>query len=213
MDFVTFLQLAGTVGGIASPALMVAFRTSAQKYTDKKAENLATIQDTGKITDQVERIKSDYQMWFQASRFVYENEYTLLKEVWKESWELQAKARSLTPVFDRASADEAERREELAQRYNTYVEQVNHFKAAVIKNKPFLSAEIYSSCDNIWKDVASLQVIFEMSFQGIKEPDWEKVQANGKELDNELEILCQAIRRRVFYRPSWLEGKLTLQST
>jgi Txe/YoeB family toxin of Txe-Axe toxin-antitoxin module len=98
MDFGTILQLAGTVGGIASPALLISFRSSAQKYTDKKAENLATIQDTGKITDQVERIKSDYQMWFQASRFVYENEYTLLKEVWKESWELQAKARSLTPV-------------------------------------------------------------------------------------------------------------------
>ena len=213
MDIGTILQLAGTVGGIASPALLIAFRSSAQKYTDKKAENLATIQDTGKITDQVERIKSDYQMWFQASRFVYENEYTLLKEVWKESWELQAKARSLTPVLDRASSDEAERRRELAERYDAYVVQVNHFKAAVIKSKPFIPVEVYSSCDRIWKIVVSLQVIFEMSFQGFKDPDWVKVEANGKELDAELEVLCQAIRRCVFERPSWLEGKLTLPST
>ena len=213
MDLGTILQLAGTVGGIASPALLIALRSSAQKYTDKKAENLATIQDTGKITNQVERIKSDYQMWFQASRFVYENEYTLLKEVWKESWELQARARSLTPVFDRTSSNEEERRKELAQRYALYVEQVNHFKAAVIKSKPFLSTEVYSSCDIIWRIVVSLQVVFEMSFQGIRNPDWEKVEANGKELDDELEVLCQAIRRRVFDRPSWLEGKLTLPST
>jgi hypothetical protein len=213
MDFGTILQLAGTVGGVVSPALLIAFRSSAQKYTDKKAENLATIQDTGKITDQVERIKSDYQMWFQVSRFVYENEYTLLKEVWKESWELQAKARSLTPVFDRTSSDEAERKKELTQRYDAYAKQVNHFKAAVIKNKPFLPREVYSSCEKIWRIVASLQVIFEMSFKGIKDPDWAKVETNGKELDDELEVLCQAIRRRVFDRPSWLEGKLTPPST
>lgn len=213
MDFGTILQLVGTVGGIASPALLIAFRSSAQKYTDKKAENLATIQDTGKITDQVERIKSDHQMWFQASRFVYENEYALLKEVWKESWELQAKARSLTPVFDRTSSDEAERRKELALRYDAYVQQVNRFKAAVIQIKPFLPREVYSSSDKIWRIVASLQVIFEMSFQGIRDPDWEKIEANGKELDDELEVLCQAIRSRVFDRPSWLEGKLTLPST
>ena len=213
MDFGAILHLAGTVGGIASPALLIACRSSAQKYTDKKAENLATIQDTGKITDQVERIKSDYQMWFQASRFVYENEYTLLKEVWKESWELQAKARSLTPVFDRTSLDEVERRNELAQRYDKYVERVNHFNATVIKSKPFLPTDVYSSCFKIWKIVISLQVIFEMSFQGVKDPDWAKVETNGKELDEELEVLCQAIRRRVFDRPSWMKGKLAMPST
>jgi hypothetical protein len=212
MDIGIILKLAGTVGGIASPALLIAFRSSAQKYTDKKAENLATIQDTGKITDQVERIKSDYQMWFQASRFVYENEYALLKEVWKESWELQAKARSLTPVFDRVSSDEGERRKELAQRYDASVEQVNHFKAAVIKNKPFMPVEVYSSCDRIWKIVVSLQVIFRMSFQCIKDPDWLRVETSCEELDAELEVLCQAIRRCIFDRPSWLEGKQTLPS-
>lgn len=213
MDFGTILQLAGTAGGIASPALLIAFRSSAQKYTDKKAENLATIQDTGKITDQVERIKSDHQMWFQVSRFVYENEYTLLKEVWKESWELQAKARSLTPVFDRTSSDEEERRKELALRYKAYAQQRDRFRTAVVKNKPFLPTEVYSSCEIIQRIVASLQVIFDMSFQGIKSPDWAKVEANGKELDNELEVLCQAIRRRVFDRPSWLTEKLTLPPT
>ena len=207
------LQMAGTLGGIASPVLLIVFRSSAQKYTDKKAENLATIQDTGKITDQVERIKSDYQMWFQASRFIYEKEYALLGEVWKESWELQAKARSLTPVFDRVPEDEAKRREELIKRYNSYVEQVNHFKAAVIKTKPFIPSEVYSSCFSIWEIVVSLQVTFEMSFQGVREPDWVKVEESGTKLDNELERLCQAIRSCVFDRPSWLEGKLTSPST
>ena len=61
--------------------------------------------------------------------------------------------------------------------------------------------------------MVSHQVIFEMSFQRIKDPDWEKVDKNGKELDDELEALCQAIRRPVFDRPSWLEGTLTLPST
>jgi hypothetical protein len=149
MDSGTILQLAGTVRGIASPALLIAFRSSAHKDTDKKAENLATIHDTGKITDQVERRKSGYQMWFQASRFVYENENALLKGVWRESWVLQAKARSLTPVFDRTSSDEAERRNEHTQRTGAYAKQVNHLKVAVIKNKYFLSIEIYSSCEAI----------------------------------------------------------------
>ncbi len=212
MDIGWLFHMAGTIGGIASPALLLMFRSSAQKYTDKKAENLATIQDTGKITDQVERIKSDYLMWLQASRFIYEREYVLLGEVWKESWELQAKARSLTPVFDRVPEDEAKRKEELIKRYESYVEQVNNFKAAVVKMKPFVPLDVYSSSHRIWEIVVSLQVTFTMSFQGIKEPDWLKVEESCRSLDSELEQLCQAIRNCVFDRPAWLEGKLTSPS-
>jgi hypothetical protein len=213
MDIGWLFQMAGTIGGIASPVLFLMIRSSAQKYTDKKAENLATIQDTGKITDQVERIKSDYQMWFQASRFVYEREYALLGEVWKESWELQAKARSLTPVFDRVPEDVSERKEELLRRYESYTEQVKNYKAAVIKVKPFIPDRVYCSSYRIWEIVASLQVTFTMSFQGMKEPDWLIVEESCKNLDAELEQLCQEIRNCVFDRPTWFEGKLTPPST
>jgi hypothetical protein len=213
MDVGWLLQMTGTLGGIASPVLLIVFRSSAQKYTDKKAENLATIQDTEIITGKIERIKSDYQMWFQASRFTYEREYALLGEVWKESWELQAKARSLTPLFDRVPEDEERRREQLLSRYDSYVEQVNHFKAAVIKNRPFIPSEVYSSCLSIWEIVASLQTTFQMSFQGHREPDWVGIEKSGTKLDNELDRLCQAIRSCVFNKPSWLEGKPTSPST
>ena len=213
MDIGSWIQLFGTTGGIISPLLLVVFRSSAQRYTDKKAENLATIQDTGRITDKVERIKSDYQMQFQASRFVYENEYSLLKEVWKECWELQAKARSLTPVVDRSPADEAERKQNLFARYQAYVAQIELFKASVIKNKPFIPPSVYSVCLEIWKLVVPLQVTFEMSFQGIREPDWIEIESSGKVLDEKLELLSDAIRQCVFTRPSWHDGKLTSPST
>lgn len=213
MDIGWLFQLTGTIGGIASPVLILIIRSSAQKYTDKKAENLATIQDTGKITDQVERIKSDYQMWFQVSRFVYEREYALFGEVWKESWELQSKARSLTPVFDRVPEDKAERKEELIKRYESYAEQVNNYKTAVVKMKPFIPKDVYCSSYRIWEIVVSLQVMFTMSFQGVKEPDWLKVEESCKKLEIELEQLCQEIRNCVFDRPAWLEGKLTPPST
>jgi hypothetical protein len=51
-----------------------------------------------------------------------------------------------------------------------------------------------------------------MSFQGVRDPAWVKVEANGKELDDELEGLCQATRMRVFARPSWLDGEQTVPS-
>lgn len=213
MDIGSWIQLAGTTGGIISPLLLAAFRSSAKRYTDKKAENLATVQDIGRITDKVERIKTDYQMQFQASRFVYENEYPLLKEVWKECWELQAKARSLTPIFDRSPADETERRAVLSTRYQEYVTQVELFKTSVIKNKPFIPLSVYSVCLELWRLVVPLQVTFEMSFQGVREPDWTEIERCGKVLDEKLELLSDAIRECVFNRPSWHDGKLTSPST
>jgi len=45
--------------------------------------------------------------------FIYEKEYALLGETQKEGLELQVKAQTLLPAFDRVSNDEAKHMKEL----------------------------------------------------------------------------------------------------
>ena len=51
------LQWLGRLSGIVAIVLFFIFRKGAQNYVDEKAKNLATIEDTAKITQEVEGVK------------------------------------------------------------------------------------------------------------------------------------------------------------
>ena len=51
------LSAIGAISGVIAIGLFAIFRKGAQKYVDEKAKNLATIEDTQKITNEVEMVK------------------------------------------------------------------------------------------------------------------------------------------------------------
>ncbi|WP_320040729.1 hypothetical protein [uncultured Desulfobacter sp.] len=81
------LNYIGNVAGIIAIALFVIFRKSSQKYVDEKAKNLATIEDTQKITNEVEKVKAANQQRSHAWKQLFDQEYAILKEVWGSTWE------------------------------------------------------------------------------------------------------------------------------
>ena len=57
MEILNIISLIAS--GVAS-VLVFVFRKGAQKYVDEKAKNLATREDIGKITNEIERVKTEY---------------------------------------------------------------------------------------------------------------------------------------------------------
>jgi hypothetical protein len=192
------LDAIGSLAGIAAVALFLIFRKGAQRYVDEKAKNLATLEDTERITEEVERVKATYLQRSHAWKQIFEKEYSLLRDVWNSTWEFQATARSLRPISDLLPEDVEEQKTVFRKRYESHGGAVNAFRDLVIKNRPFIPPHVYESCLSLRTTVIQLQVNFEMSFDGEIKPDWEKIVKCGRDLDDQLEKLNTAIRNHIY---------------
>ena len=194
------LTTIATVAGIISVTLFVIFRNSAQKYVDEKAKNLATIEDTEKITNEIEKVKSDYAQRSHAWKQIFEFEHEVLKDVWKATWDLQAYARSLRPMLDHLPDEREKRQEVFLERHKKYLEKVEIFREVVIKSQPFIPPHVYKSCMELREEVIELQVDFEMSFDEKigNFPDWKKINECSKKLDKKIENLNNSIREHIY---------------
>jgi hypothetical protein len=189
--FITYL---GEILGAAAIFLLIIFKNGAKKYVDEKSKNLATIEDTAKITEEVERVRKIHLQQSHAWKEIFEKEYALLKEVWSSTWEMQAKARSLRPLMDRLPADKEKEREVFLSRHAEFVESVDAYREIVLKNRPFIPPGIYEACLSLRSVAHNLQIGFELNIQESIPIKWEKIIKDGKELDEKLENLNDAIR-------------------
>lgn len=192
------LSVVGSFSGIVAMGLFALFKNSAQIYIDEKARNLATIEDTERINDKIEDIKSKYELNTHAKKQIFEKEYDLLLLVWRSTWQFQAMARSLRPLFDYLPQDKEEQNKLLQERYNIYIESVEAFRDVVIKNKPFMPQDIYEICLSLRQNVISLQVDFESCYRIDGQPNWDKIKECGDKLDQKLEELSNAIRKSIY---------------
>lgn len=194
---IDIIQWIGSVAGIIAVVLFVIFKKGAQKYVDEKAKNLATIEDTAKITQEVEVVKALHLRQSHAWKWVFEKEYQILQKVWDSTWDFQATARSLRPIMDRLPEDEEKKRKVFLERHKYHVDAANAFKDVVLKNKPFIPPIVYEACLELRSLVVELQVDFEMSFGDDVHPDWKRIHEGSKKLDAKLEDLNLVIREYV----------------
>lgn len=194
MEILNYISAAS---GAIALGLFVIFRNSSQKYVDEKAKNLATIEDTQKITDEIEKVKANYLQRSHAWKYLFELEYSILKEVWGSTWEFQAHAKSLRPIFDNLPQDPEKAKDVFKERYEKYGKTVETFKDSVLKNKPFIPPHVYDSCMSLRNLVVELQVDFEMSFHDSK-PDWRKINECNQKINTQLENLNMVIREHIY---------------
>lgn len=195
MDLASGIALLVATG---TAAWFAAFKSGLQKYIDEKSRNLATLQDTARITEQVQAVESRFARSTHAWKEIFEQEYAMLKEVWRCTWEFQAKARSLRPVLDFLPMEPERIREVLAARGEVYNTSVKDFIDAVVKNKPFIPQEIYDKCLSLREVVVDLQIEYQKSIDRPSAPlDWELIRESGRCLDDRLEALSDAIRNYV----------------
>lgn len=192
------LSAIGSIAGVVAAILFVIFRKGAQKYVDEKAKNLATIEDTEKMSKEVERVKTDYLQRSHAWKYIFEYEYKVLKDVWDATWDFQANARSLRPMWDHLPEDPDKKKAVFIERYNKYSETVNKFKDAVIKNQPFMPTHVYEACMLLRETVIELEVDFEMSINDDISANWKKILECGKIIDDKIENLNVSIREHIY---------------
>ena len=199
MDVVfNWLSVIGTVSGAVAIALLKVFQKSTQSYVDEKARNMATLEDTAKITAEIESVNAKFELSTYAKKHLFDKEYDLLREVWKSTWEFQAMARSLRPILDSLPEDMDEQKKVFLERYNKYGVAVQGFRETVVKNKPFMPQDIYDLCLSLRQIVIRLQINFESSLRNNGNIDWDKIWKWGEELDAELDKLSDSIRKHIY---------------
>ncbi|MBN1515550.1 hypothetical protein JXA32_03165 [Candidatus Sumerlaeota bacterium] len=187
----------GAASGAIALWLVYVLRKSAQEYIDEKAKNLATREDIGRITAEVEAVKANYLRQTHAWKWIFEKEYEILRNVWDSTWELQATVRSLKPLWDHLPENKEEKMEEFRKRYNDYIKTVQKFQDMVMKNRPFIPPVIYETCLELSSIVGVLQNDFMSSFTPPYYSDCKKILDCGRKLEKKLDELNQAIRKHV----------------
>jgi hypothetical protein len=195
MELLGGLSLIVATGSAVSVAIL---KSGFQRYVDEKSRNLATIQDTARISAQVQAVESRFARRTHAWKEIFQQEYSILKEVWLTTWDFQATARALRPIIDYLPMDTDQIREALSARGSTHNASVKAFIDAVVKNKPFIAQSIYDRCLSLREAVVDLQIEYQ---ERIKRPsaelDWELIRTSGKRLDQDLEALSDEIRNYV----------------
>jgi len=191
------LSWIGAISGLIALAVAAILRRGAHKYVDEKARNLATRQDTARITEEVEAVKALHLRQSHAWKWIFEKEYEILRDVWECAWELQATGRSLRPILDHLPEDEEEKKKVYRKRYDIYSESAVKFQNTVQKNQPFIPPSIYKKCLELRSIVIELQVDFEITFEEHIRADWKKIHKCGKKLDEKLAELNESIRKHV----------------
>jgi len=123
IDLAILLQIVQTV----SMAVLALIGVGAKSYLRKRAKNLATKQDVGEITAQIESIRTQYAKQSLVHKLSFEKEFDILSELWETWVDLRNAAQSLRPMFDRVDLQETdeERKQKRLQRfsesYNAFV--------------------------------------------------------------------------------------------
>lgn len=171
-----------------------------KSYFDEKSKNLATQQDIKDITIKVEKVKTDYINQSYAWKKFFDFELENLKNVWNACWELQSSARSIRPIFDNIPQGKKEQEDLYFKRYKKYIENMNLFIDIVIKNRPFIPPEIYTSGLEVRTLASSLAIDFEMCLTEISKPDYKTIVKTNKELETKINELNEQIRNYIYVK-------------
>lgn len=196
---IEILELVAIVG----VAILVRFYLPS--YFKKKGENLATKEDIGGIEREIQEVRSKYSQDLELLRSEltkksyiygvrYENEFTLLKELWSNLVDLKRAAISLRPAIDYTdSSDQDEKERRLKRVHSAIIE----FLDVADKNQPFFPQEIYTTSLELMK-IANKEKIQYKNRNPNNDPSyWDSATKHAEEISVKVDILLKLIRNRI----------------
>jgi hypothetical protein len=203
---------------IALVVLILFLKNYFPSYFNKKAENLATKEDIGEITKQVESIKHLYsadleslratmgaQLYIHQTR--YQNEFNILRDLSEKIVELKGAVLSLRPTLDHINLNEPEEERKL-KRLNLYNEAAVAFGKLYETRKPFYPEEIYGGITKLSQLIRKEAIEYAITSDRGKDFDpkyWDKAMANAEQISKLTDEIMEFIRNRVKY---WEEFKI-----
>lgn len=190
----TFLPvLPSAIINIIILILIVYFRN----YLSKKGELLATKEDIGKITKEIESIKGEIGARLFIHQTRYQNEYIMLKEITEKLVKVRDAAMLLRPSLDiinKTKPEEIIKSERLLAFYDA-LKDLNNTKEFLM---PFYPEEIYHSLNKFDKASYKESVQYKHGDQNDKNY-WEEQNKNCIEIYLIAKDTLDLIRKRVQY--------------
>ena len=179
------------------------------KYLERKAENLATKEDIGAITKEIESVKTDYSMRLERLRnaldktkYMHQKQFNLELAVYRDLWKqlviLREATGSLRPIMDNP-LKEGEREEQRKQeRGKAFFEAYNPLNRTIEDNRPFYAEEIWAELRNLSDLTWAEAVDYRFSDEGREwEKYWLKQEKNMKAISEQTNKICDLIRTRI----------------
>jgi hypothetical protein len=188
-------------------------------YAAKKAENLATKEDIGQITDTVERVKAAHAADIERlksaleheraerraaderinhiHRVQFETEFRVLSEIWAALALVRARVGMVRPAMRIVEEGETDE-QRLERTFNAFVEAKNDFVKKVDFNMPFYPQNLHDALSNIIKLLGA-------EYLDVKgtEPDqqnaewWHRGSENFTAINQRVENVATLIRERL----------------
>jgi hypothetical protein len=192
MDLIQFFLILANVGLI----LMLVFMRG---YLVKKGENLATKEDIGDITKEIEIVRISLGSQLHVHRVRYEKEFDILLDLSEHLVELQASVLGLRPTTDWNPPDRDD--EEKIKRLTRFSDAFYQLRKNAASRRPFYPQDIYESVDKLTK--VAFSEAFEFSHFSREDRRhrakdyWERAEKNAEEITSLAEEVLNKIRERV----------------
>lgn len=180
-------------------ATLTGFWVIVSKYLEEKSKNLATKQDIGDITSQIESIKIQYTKQSLVHKLSFEKEFEILSELWKALVELRGATQSLRPIFDYTNPHETEE-ERKRNRIQPFAESFTNIGSIVDKNRPFYPQSIYDVLVEILTIARNEANEFLYTDTENQRPDrsyWDNALKNQQTIVEKIDQVCDLIRQRI----------------
>ncbi|OBU35441.1 hypothetical protein [Photobacterium phosphoreum] len=183
-------------------------RSFLPNYVKKKAENLATKEDIGDITQKIEDVKIDYATQLEETKaalmsristhsYRFEKEYEVLSQLTECLVEVRSATLQLRPIFDRVDLTESEDERKNKRLDRLYDARKTLFQVRETK-RPFFTEDIYKSILEIDKTAHHESIGYELhSPNDLKRDYWEDAEKNQETITQSVEQAMTKIRERV----------------
>ncbi|MCD9495020.1 hypothetical protein [Photobacterium carnosum] len=183
-------------------------RSFLPNYVKKKAENLATKEDIGDITQKIEDVKIDYATQLEETKaalmsristhsYRFEKEYEVLSQLTECLVEVRSATLQLRPIFDRVDLTESEDERKNKRLDRLYDARKTLFQVRETK-RPFFTKDIYKSILEIDKTAHHESIGYELhSPNDLKRDYWEDAEKNQETITQSVEQAMTKIRERV----------------
>lgn len=173
-------------------------------YAAEKGKNLATKEDVGEITREVESIRADLSGKLVTHGFRYQKEFEVLEELSHQLFDVASAAAQLRPVVD--YIDPTKSQEEIAEPRLRKLHDARYaLRLTRERKRPFYPAEIYEhllAIDNVAHTESVQYRFFLEQGTGLGAKStymdaWAQQEANAEEIRRLVEAANASIRLRV----------------
>ena len=165
-----------------------------RSYLSRKAENLATKEDIGKVTTEVEAVKAAIGSRLHVSQVRYEKEFQILSDLSEKLVELRDASLSLRPTIDFVPQDEKKEKQKRLIRFH----EANRALYVVSETKrPFYPEQVYKVLNKFSRIAWSEAVGYKNREFSHPIRSWEEAQENADEISTLANKTLDAIRDRI----------------